>query len=395
MQAIRHFQEERNKWEAERESLERRERQLVVQKDELSGTVARLNVELEQLRRLAQEPVDCSTFLARFGGPGDKAGDLNTSVSELDFTRVVKPGGRQGSKDILDITISGGAKDSAGGLKLGAFENVEDALLQTQRGLQSKHSQVLSLEDENLKLREDLNAEKQKVVELKRKEATRRAEWKEEVEKISAELAQKHRLEEEIAMLRAGQSRLQEELTRATEREANTRQELQDRVNRLEREAQNAWEQAKAEAKNRGVVDGRAEELEIVTETVGRQLVAVEQELTRQVQGTSRLLELFLQHSANPIDTVRRSCKNMALRGEAGHDAQSLKTPPMFERNSNDLRNNLVKMVDVLRFAAEVLERREGLVRQENVAGNEPPRFDIAAHCSSARTYRRAPTLKA
>lgn len=430
MQAIRQFQEERNQWEAERESLERRERQLVEQKDELSGTVVRLNEELEQLRRLAQEPVDCSTFLARYDVPEDEAGDLCASVPKLDFTqimkfsarypnknqipsscqtstreldfttRVLKASERQGNKagspmkDILDITVNGGAKDSSGGLKLGAFESVEDALLMTQRGLQWKHGEVLSLEGETLKLREELNAEKEKVVELKRREANRRAEWKEELEKISAEVAQKHRLDEENTLLRATQSRLQEELAMATEREAKTRQVLQDRANRLEREAEHLREQAQAEAKSRGAMDGRAEELEIVTDTVGRQLVAVEQELTRQVHGTSRLLELFLQHSVNPVDTVRRSCKNIALRGEAGPDAASLKTPPMFERNSNDLRTNLVKMVDVLRFAAEILERKEGLMRLEST-GVDEPRFDMAAHCSSARTYRRATTLKA
>merc|ERR1719326_2230164 len=72
-----------------------------------------------------------------------------------------------------------------------------------------------NLEDENLQLREELNACKGKVVELKKAAAKRQSDWKKEMLTVSEELAAKESLEEEAAALRTERARLQEDLANA------------------------------------------------------------------------------------------------------------------------------------------------------------------------------------
>merc|ERR1711972_588448 len=87
--------------------------------------------------------------------------------------------------------------------------------------------------------------------------------------------------------------------------------------------------------------------------------MAVEQELTRQVQQTSQLLELFLQHTLGPLTVLRRTCRRIAASGDAGRDAWMKQAPPLHETDVSELKENLVKVVNILRFAADVLEARE------------------------------------
>ena len=57
-------------------------------------------------------------------------------------------------------------------------------------------------QDENLKLREELNASKKRVIELKQAAHQRKLTWKEELDKITEELSSKQKLEGEVAAMR-------------------------------------------------------------------------------------------------------------------------------------------------------------------------------------------------
>jgi chromosome segregation ATPase len=248
----------------------------------------------------------------------------------------------------------------------------EDALMETKRVVESKVREVESLEDETLRLREELNEEKQRVIKLKQAAQSRKVAWKEELQTLAEELGSKQRLEEEVIHLRRAHARSREEVSAYADREASSRSDA-DRLHQQLRAQAATVEELNSElsscrrgnapsSKTSSGSPGRnAEELEILTQVVGGQLVAVEQELTQQVQKNSQhaqLLDLFMMHAQRPLAAIRHACRQFAANGEAGMDMWKRQVPPMYEPSVQDLQGNLVKMVTLLRFAADVLEAR-------------------------------------
>lgn len=230
----------------------------------------------------------------------------------------------------------------------------EDGSADTSSATKSWPVEALGLQEENTKLREELSQERNKVAELRRATQMRKAAWQEELDKISEELATKQRLEEEIAQLRLAQTRFREELGHAAEREVSARRE----VDRLRRDLDEARLGLPAKTEDKEGF-GKVEEMEIISNTIGVQLVAVERELTRQVQQSSQLYERFLHHVYGPMASLRNTTKRMAASGEAGEAAWLARPPPLLDPKSHDLKDNLVKIVNLLRFIADVMEARE------------------------------------
>lgn len=276
----------------------------------------------------------------------------------------------------LDCSVrSVGSRQLAGKASSGSAGSSEerDELSETLRTLKTSRNEVISLEDETLRLREELNCEKQKVIELKKAAHSRAAAWKEELHKITEELSAKQQLEKEVAQLRTDQARCRKELSLLHDREAAARKEAAKLHKELEGHAVGKM--------------GAREEMELLSTVVGGQLVAVEQELTRQMKKSSQLFEHFLRHAQEPLETLRRVSKRVAATGAAGRGLWMRSAPPHFEAAEHDLGASLSKIVDLLRFAAEVLEAQEQkqLFDQQQQAGlplHSPiqQKREVAAH---------------
>lgn len=447
MNAIRQFESERKAWEAQCEELEKSRRQvedekahLESEKLEAEGRMARLAEEVELLRRAAEAsggPVPTGAKqqsglaqpsasqrlrhenqLALMSQLDDLRNDLQQAQdSSRSFEKRASEAEqsseelraeidrlRRASSNDLDCTRDVASrsvilrKDPSGASSKGPTRAPPDELLEARRGLEARALQVHRLEESTLRLREELNAEKQKVVDLKKAAHSRGAAWKEELEKIADELGAKQVLEEEVARLRHELTRCREELDHGKERDGLTRREeryrqleqdlkkkyseeiaaLVQKVEKLQREVEEARE---AKYSARKVSSEKMEEMEILSNAVGSQLVAVEQELREQTAKSSQLLELFLQHSHGPLQTLRRSCRRIANSGEAGDEPSTRPVPPIFEPDVHNLQTNLVKIVNLLRFAADVLEAREQRIRQGPVhpVQSDPPQQGIVS----------------
>lgn len=382
MQAIWQFQDERREWEAERERLEKEAQEASTQREEVEKQLRVLASEVERLRngqappaaveQTQQQPVNTVdvgvleaarrvhhekqlSLMATIDGlRGDlqeeqarsKALDKRAAQAELkcrqglgedlDSTTRARPVRRENS-DLLDVTSR----------RAGA------ALADPQR------EEVRQLEDETLKLREELNSEKLKVVELKKAAMSRGAAWKEQLGQIAVELKEKEVLQGEITQLRSEKAVLQRDLEESSERESQLRREVESLRRDLDRSMAETVD-ARAQAA------GKTDELQQLSRVMGDQIVAVEQELTASVQKNNQLSELFLRHSIPPLSTLRRCCRQMALElaragalDEQNADLAEKMAPPLHEAHVHDLQNNLVKVVNVLRFSADVLDAHD------------------------------------
>jgi len=255
---------------------------------------------------------------------------------DLDCTRVFDFGGRHPNRAHADIDTTI------------AYDELEE----TRRNLGRKQSTVRSLEDDNLKLREELNQEKQKVLELKRGAHNRTMQWKAELQKITEEVESKQRLEEDVARLRDEMGRLVNELSLCMEREKNLKRDV-DMLRRENQEAHAVTNEVRHQAA------GKAEEMELLSSVVSGQLVAVEQELTQQLQKSSELVEQFISHAYEPLSVIRATCQHIATSGEAGPSPGTRVVPPLFDANAENSQTSLVKIVNVLRYSADVLEAHQ------------------------------------
>lgn len=402
MLAIRQFQDERKEWENEREVLEARERALSTEKEEADAQLAFLHEEIERLRSsqaaapttpVRQGPVEPAEQvrsrhnqqLALMAKLDDLRRDLeqeqqrsrmfeqraaeaekqNRRLSmDIDRGRGER-GGSLGGSDV-DLPLGSSSRrhfqasyTSGPGSIGGSGESAPGDCQEARLSLEATRKEVLSLEDETLRLREELNNEKQKVIQLKRGATGRAAAWKEELQKLTEELTQKQRLEEEVSQLRREISRFRKELGQVSEREVASRRE----ATRLQQELLEARSE-KSRAHN--TVAEKEQEMEILSKCVGGQLVAVEQELTNQMKKNSQLFELFLEKAHEPLTGLRRSCRKIAASGASGRELASRQVPVLFEVNVHDLQTNLAKIIDLLRFSTEVLEARD--VREEQYA---------------------------
>ncbi|CAK0909078.1 unnamed protein product [Prorocentrum cordatum] len=232
-----------------------------------------------------------------------------------------------------------------------ASARLRGELQEARRGLEQKRKEVLRLEDDSLKLREELNTEKQKVLELKKDGHRRKTLVQEELGKLTDELGAKEMLEEEVRRLRTESARYRRGLEQAS-----------SQAERLQRELDEA-RAAKTGATR--LVSESHHQMDMLSSSLSGQLMAVESELREQTQKTSQLLELFLQHSQTPMQRMRRSCRRIAMSGEAGDpeaDPWLKQVPPIFETDVHHLQDNLVLMVNLIRYLADVHEARDNLL---------------------------------
>lgn len=402
MQQIRAFEEERRNWEHERSRWEAREQSLADEKRQMESQLARLSEEMELLRAEAasphrQGPVEPAApvrahhekQLALMVTIDDLRRDLRDEQArsrtfEQKFSELyktnrrlnaeldrIKEGGSEGGIPLhqdLDTSMSARSmsarsmsvrKTTGRASTATTFSGPEsDELSQTLRSLENSRKEVISLEDETYRLREELNGEKQKVIELKRAGHTRAEAWQEQMQKIQDELAAKNLLEEEVA-------KCKQQLGILSNREESARREA-------------ARLQEELDGLNGGRKSARPEEIEKMSAVLGGQIIAVEQELQTQMKRSSQLglrLEHFLRHSYDPVAAIRRHCRKIAATGAAGKGSWSKSVPPLFEVDPRDLPGNLMKVLDLLRFAADVLEARDQqqqLLKEQKEA-EEPP----------------------
>jgi len=218
-----------------------------------------------------------------------------------------------------------------------------------------------ALREQNQRLLKELEGERNQVAELKKLYGERKASWSEELSKISRELGIKQQVEEELLHTRLENKRLRSELDSATDREATAKAQAAS--------FQKELLQARAAKKcNTAEIENKCEDLEIISTVVGGQLLEVEQELMQHVQKTSEIIDRFLHFAVKPLTALRRSCIKIASAGDAGNKMWWCNAPAI-ELHSLDLGQKFMNIINVLGFAADVLEAREQRQSpQENVA---------------------------
>lgn len=392
MQQIRAFEEERKNWENERREWEETKQALASQKSQVESELARLNQEVEQLRAgagQASSPVVRVETSANMRSHHEKQVMLMVMIDDLrrDLhdeqarTRALEQKGLDAEKTNRRLTAelerlrrastdgdSSGqrsAREKLGNLSSRMSTSSIQSSADLSITLETSRGEVRSLEDETLRLREELNGEKQKVIELKRAAHTRAAAWKAELQNIQEELSAKHALEEELAIAK-------QEINRLSDREKLAIRE----TTRLQRELEGGPMSARRSA--------RPEELEVMASTFSEQLVAVEQELQAQMKKSSQLLEHFLHHAHDPAAAVRRVCRKIAKA--AGWASLSRSAPPLFEVDQQDLPGNLMKVLDLIRFAADALEAHE---QQEACLDSAPNTSRRDSHRDTHRDSHR------
>lgn len=347
---IGRFQRERDALEAERDAAQKRLEQEEGKRQELDAQVAELQRQLAQLA-LSQAPAvptkaalrsEDSAELVRVHHEKQLAlmstiDSLRTDLQrERERADAAEAERRAARADLLDATqrsvaVGGSEREAA---KQAAAVKAE---------LDKKSQAYRDLEEEAINLREALNQEKQKVLDLKKAAHSRASAWKEQLEEIKGEIEMKQQLEEENQVLKQEQARTKKELA-----------VMRNEVDRLREQAQ--------DARRKG--GEKAEELDILSSTMAGQLMAVEQELNQQAQKNSHLFELFLRHLQEPLFVVQRCCRQIAMQFASSLDDHlqelSLRDPPpVCEVNTQELKDSLVKVVNLMRYAADVLEAQE------------------------------------
>lgn len=201
-------------------------------------------------------------------------------------------------------------------------------------------------------LREQLEEERNRVAQMKAAAERKRQMWGEELAKISDQLAEKEVLEEKVAHLTLDMAKLRTELQEAAEREGALQR--QNRAGQLE--VQDAQRRTQCVEEQTGE---KARELDILSQTVGNQLVAVERELQLQLQRNAEIMALFLQHSQPPLARIRKACQEVCASGDAGHDMWMRRAPPLFDLDHPDLQCKLAAVVDLLAYAGDTFDSRD------------------------------------
>jgi predicted nucleic acid-binding Zn-ribbon protein len=210
-----------------------------------------------------------------------------------------------------------------------------------------------SLEDENLRLREDLNASKEKVIELKKAAAARSAAWKNELQTITEELTVKQKLEEEVVGLKEERARMQEEVRRMRQQIDSYEKNFDQKDSRTRAEVETLQSELQQAREDVVKVQSEADEFKHLSGKFSRKVQDMEQELKDVVNKNSRLLELFLQHSERPLEAIRLGCQQIVDRAACPVDVD---LPVRWMPNENDIQNCLVELVNILRFAEAVME---------------------------------------
>jgi len=225
-------------------------------------------------------------------------------------------------------------------------QRLREELLRARRFIDEKQQEVMSLEEENLVLQEELNREKQKVIELKRACNTH----KEESQKASGDVEMNQWLQEEVALLRNETSKLREDLEQAQQREHILKTELGD----LQQEA--------GKANNL-----HSQEMGRLSVTVGEQLVQVERELAQRTKELSEVTEPFLKYAHGLLGATRKACAQ--IDNATGRPRQP--PPLLYDQRSRDLRENFRSILKLLKYMADVLALHTGMVNPYERGGTE------------------------
>mmetsp|Transcript_25490 Transcript_25490/g.55815 ORF Transcript_25490/g.55815 Transcript_25490/m.55815 type:complete len:392 (-) Transcript_25490:64-1239(-) len=355
---IRAFEAERQEWDEQRDAL-------VKERVAAEKKAAELAEEVKQLRdggggasvgqSAALSPVDLDKSLRAHHAQTVK---LMATIDEL---RTVLQQEQSKSKlfeqsnaDLERRAVAAEReltrlKDAAADIDVTATDFGSSSLDISLRAIPAGSSDAHSLEEENLKLREELNATKKKVIELKQVAQQRKLAWKGELANITQELDAKRRLEEEVLALRQQMNALS--FSSKSAEETITR--LRQQVEKLQEEI--------LQAKSTEVVDveesvaHKAREMEIMNIKVSEQLVSVEQELTRKLRRSAELWEHFLLHIQEPLAAIRRWAQTAAASGNAGRELWMKRAPPMYCADVRELKSNLGAIVEILRYCEDVL----------------------------------------
>eukprot|EP00747_Dinoflagellata_sp_TGD_P212598 gnl/TRDRNA2_/TRDRNA2_85682_c0_seq1.p1 gnl/TRDRNA2_/TRDRNA2_85682_c0~~gnl/TRDRNA2_/TRDRNA2_85682_c0_seq1.p1 ORF type:complete len:346 (-),score=95.66 gnl/TRDRNA2_/TRDRNA2_85682_c0_seq1:212-1249(-) len=238
----------------------------------------------------------------------------------------------------------------------------------TGSAVPQKLQDVLAVEDENLQLREALNAEKQKVIELKCAYDQRKQAWKAELQKIEGDLGQKFELEERNLKLQAELKIVREQYQQALERQSDLKLEVRklqaqlQEASSLEPPHASAVKQSRS-SKNMsssgssGYLLGSA-----VQPVLGNSIQPVEPTPSNgqppKLEMERQMLFKFLTHAAEPLAMLRCACEEVCTaNGTTKSMPPPLDPPPGIDEGERPLTslNSLAKVLALLRFAAETL----------------------------------------
>lgn len=361
---LRRFQEEREQWEEERRTLEENERQLREEKTALEDALARMAEEVEMARAEQNEAPKVPAkmddkavrthhekHLALLSQLDEYRSDLRQEQSR---SRALEKRACAAEADVLAWRAS---CPERGALALDRDLDLDLDLTQRARSPgaaaaaapEEHRREIASLQDESTRLREELHREKQRVMELKQAALQRKAAWREELITLTEEIEQKQRLEEEVVELRQSQARLREELRAGASMAVGSGHRSA---------ARRMSAPIPPSAGHRQDSRSGLEEMQQLSRTVGVQLVAVEQELARQVKKTGLYAQIvgnFLQEALEPLSVLRQVCRHIAATGEAGDTIWMSQVPGLFEAGE-DASACLGKTVTFLRFAAAASE---------------------------------------
>lgn len=327
------MQEERNQWETEKEQYQ--ERDAWFEKE-----LARLQEENNKLRLEPPAPVPAPVEVS---APVQAHHEQQLKLMQtIDVLRRELDAERQQREQLQQAAKTVGA---CGKERL-VPSQLDQTLAAACRPI-PEPEEFENLEDENLKLREELNASKAKVIELKQAAAKRAADWRSEMKTIAEELATKESLEQEAATLRKDRMQLQEELTKVQNQLNRHEAVAKAEIERLREELLEAQKQIR----ENGAMGMKAEEMDRMSSTLTHRINELEQELARRVGDQTHLLSLFLKHAEQPVEALRVHCKRICSSGT--------EIPYSFVPDPNDIQNSLVNIIDMLRWAEEVTEAYE------------------------------------
>lgn len=340
MLAIRKLQEERQEWEAEKEQFEENQ---AWQESEL----ARLQAEVARLRDASPAAPGAPAQQVELSAPVQAHHEQQVKLLQtIDGLRRELQQERERGQNLERRLHSAGDVERP---DTPAAASPLDATMASALRPVPPPEEFANLEDENLSLREQLNASKEKVIELKKAAAKRSADWRAELQTITEELGAKHALEEEAANLRQDRGRLQEELLNSRQQVGHLESAAKAEIERLRAELQQAQEKIREVS----LQAKKADEMENLSQTMGRKVMELEQELSKKVNEQSRLLGLFLRHSEQPLEALRAGCRRLLGMLQLSVDSEE---PARFVPSVDNLQDSLVQVVTLLRFAEEVME---------------------------------------
>uniref|UniRef100_A0A7S1QL30 Uncharacterized protein n=1 Tax=Alexandrium catenella TaxID=2925 RepID=A0A7S1QL30_ALECA len=246
---------------------------------------------------------------------------------------------------------------------------LREELLKSYTYIEKKNHEILNLEEQNLVLREELNHEKQKVIELKRAANTQ----KEESQKVNGDMEMNQWLTEEVTLLRNSVSEMQEKLGQAVQREEFLKSELAD-----------------ARSQTNKATDIHNEEMGRLSVTVGDQLVQVERELAQRTKELSEATEPFLKHAYGLLVAARKAVQQ--IESASGRPARQV--PQLYDLRSRDLAGSFRSILKLLKYMVEVLAQHTGMPNpfDKQGAGNEE-KFSVCDSVSSLASSAQASDL--